>query len=502
MEGGILPRNLTQEQRMLAQLIRTLNDGFFASLILNSHDPSRQFPLPGLYMPGLDRDAMTAAESQMLSGIEQMVLTYQGATGAQFPIQRPLGPYAPQIRGSTGAWSTQGSDILTARYQTFNGKTVFTVETMSSATGELDIFFVANPYYSDPPVLVFTAGNGGNYTFLNIVSEPAYTSNPFILNDAYVTGQQNMPTNPALPLNDNPTCLVDKVNYVFPGSTTLKVETLNRNAWLSTSYQTRNNTNWIHRFTDNPGDIYVDDPSANLGLLDQPVSADGAISSFQGQQWGRPKRIDRTVSGDAARWQAHAYWVDAWAMGAPWVRCVARTQPGGAGGTGPVQFSVTLHSWIGLAPLTMSAAGACPKETLPYAMPTWSRALRTRGTVFTSAGTASLSYTLFNQGLSALPQALVPNSPLTTALATNPHAVGQAIVNNAGPSQSTNWVQRANDAVNTGHDVLTTAQNAKSLWDRASSWIKGAAKTAEHAVEHLPAVQLLEEAGPRIVEVL
>lgn len=467
-ENGVSTRNLNSHASSLRSLLMTVEDQLHGAILNNVYEPSRIFPLPSIYMPGTEGSSLFAAESTYGGSVLNPVL----ATPAVIDI-----PPVPTVvangidsRSQTYIMPTSGGDLLQNRYATFNGKSISTIELLTDANGELDVWFCHNPYYTDQPVVIFSPNDvvGGNYTNMTIHSRPPWTSDPFVFAKIMQAPQQGGGT----PINDLPTCFMDGYNYYYPGSSYLQVETLNKNAWLSTSYQTRTGGNTVHRFNDSINGLYNSlDPGAPLMLLDQPSQADGAISVYMGQQWGQGKGGYSSPDVNNIKWQVNQYFRECWGLGAPWIRCVVRSQSSGALAAGPVQFKITLLTWLGIAPQQQAVAGACPMETVPFPLPTWARVLRTRGITYSvnSVGEAVANMQLATTR--SLSSVVSGSTPLQRAIASAPVSTVAAI-GASSPDKPQSWLSRFGNWVANGHAALDVVNELGSLGRRVSNGLK------------------------------
>lgn len=395
-----------------------------AALIANTVEPTRHYPLPGIYVPGIVGAGLLQAEETAGAGNNMLAPTGNqgGITFSSQQTATPIAQFGGLVPVSSPSFSysyidEQGSDVAVSRYTTFRGSLTFTYQTVTNANGEADIFFLHDFQNLESPLMIFDAQPANkNATIVN-----GWTANPYPFAKQY----KNYNPQQAANVNDMPWQL-ETNNLYFTGNAVMQVETLNRNSWQSTSYQTRTGDNVADRFSNNIANLFqFADPTFNFGLLDTPCQADGAVSAYMGQQWymGRQYNPGSTATNQADT-KLQGTMRSVWNTGAPWIRCVVRTQSNGAPASGPIQFKITISNWVGIAPTDIGLASSCPLETLPLAMPTWTRAVRTRGCTFMAGQAQEAAYAMLSAPASIIP--MMDPTPMANFYRQAPNATALA----------------------------------------------------------------------------
>lgn len=150
---------------------------------------------------------------------------------------------------------------------------------------------------------------------------------------------------------------------------------------------------------------------------------------------------------DTAKFATSEIFRRCWASGGPFIRALVRTTNGTGGASGPVQFSISLLTWNATAPNAPEVASSMPFETVPVETPCWARALRTRGTVY-KGPVNNMADKLWTRQLEKIPASIIPSTPLTRAILSNPRKVIPAVVNQ--PIQEirskSNWMDAVKSA--------------------------------------------------------
>lgn len=436
-DGGSWDRNT----KAVKSLIVSGEDRFHAGLLGSLLDPSRPFPLPS---PG----------SSPFSSISQTYgLTFDMyGTGATPNNANPF--FSTEARGSTRPQYTSAGAML-GRYSRYSGRVVGTLETTTNASGQLEVWFFHDPTSLDFPVVAIVPSVTGNYLGMTRLQNYTWTSNPYPFEKLYENEN-----------GSNPGTRLEQLNTYYEGGSLLHVHTLNPNAYLSVSYQTRTGDNTYDRFIDTVPELWsTADPGSALYLSDTPETATGAISMYTGMTWHMGSAFAIADSEDGARFSTSEYFRRVWAYGGPFVRALVRTTNGSGGAAGPVQFSVNLLTWNATAPNSPGVASSMPLETVPVEMPTWARALRTRGMIY-KGPINNLADKLWSRQLEKIPQTIVPNTPMTRAIISNPSAVLPTVVQHP---------VLENHAKNNWIDTLRGVASIAA--PSVGSWIANAAKS-------------------------
>jgi hypothetical protein len=126
-----------------------------------------------------------------------------------------------------------------------------------------------------------------------------------------------------------------------------------------------------------------------------------------------------------------------------------------------VQFSISLLSWNATAPKHASTSASMPFETIPLSCPTWMRPLRTRGSVYN--GNDSVTTNIWKRQLRTIETSMIPTTPMTRALVSNPTVLPKVISHSTGDSSSSNkphhWYDTLSSIANTATSVLPWLMN-------------------------------------------
>lgn len=387
----------------IRSLITSIEDRYHSSLLSSVFDPSKPYPLPS---PGTY--AFSAYNGQMLGATIQAL----GNLTANVPAT-VNNWYNTESRGTTlPQYSSAGS--MVGRYTRFSGKAITTISTQTDATGNLEVWFCHDPFNLEYPVIVFVPSTTGDYTGMTRLASVPWTSDPFPLTKSY---QDESGSNPGLKIEER--------NLYFEGGSMLDVHTLNTNAFLQVSYQTRTGMNVTDRFVDTLPTLWTtSDPGQSLSMTDYPKRATGAISLYNGTVWSMGVSFAIAADENDAKFGYSEYFRRCWASGANWIRAKVQTTNNGAPTAGAVSFSVTFLSWNATAPSSPSLAGSMPNETVPVESPTWMRTLRTRGNIYKDDADMT---EIWRSQLDRIPTAVVPSTPLTRQLITAPAQTMQAI---------------------------------------------------------------------------
>lgn len=399
-DGGIW----NSETREISKMILSGEDKFHAGLLGSLLDPSRPFPLPS---PG---------SSPFSSFIQNQGLVSDAyGTGGAMQTVNPF--VNTEARGTTQPQFTSGGTML-GRYSRYSGRVVATLETVTDANGQLEVWFFHDPTSLVFPISIIVPSTSGTYTGMTRLVNYPWTSNPYPFNKTFTPEY-----------GDHPGTSLEQENMYFEGGALMHVHTINQNAYLSVSYQTRTGDNTYDRFVDSLPTLWTTpDPGQPLYLSDTPEQATGAISMYTGTTWHMGTTFNTLPDEDSARFATSEKFRRCWATGGPFIRAIVRTTNGTGGASGPVQFSVSLLTWNATAPNAPEVASAMPFETVPVECPSWARALRTRGLVYKGA-VNNMADKLWTRQLEKIPVSINPSTPLTRAVMTNPRKVIPAIVN-------------------------------------------------------------------------
>jgi hypothetical protein len=330
------------------------------------------------------------------------------------------------------------------------------LETVTDVNGQLEVWFYYDPTSLVHPISVIVPSTSGNYTGMTRLVNYTWTSNPYPFNKQYEPEA-----------GDHPACDIEQLNMYYVGGALLHVHTINQNAYLSVSYQTRTGDNTYDRFVDSLPNLWqTADPGAALFLSDTPEMATGAVSLYTGTTWhmGTNMHIPLATEDDAKFYQSECF-RRCWATGGPFIRALVRTTNGTGGASGPVQFSVSLLTWNATAPNAPDVASSMPFETVPVEMPTWGRALRTRGTVY-KGQVSNMADKLWSRQLEKIPATIMPNTPMTRAIVMNPRKVLPAVINQpvVESKAKSNWMETLKGAAlaaapSVGQWLLSQAKN-------------------------------------------
>lgn len=409
----------TQKTRAVNRLIVGAEDKFHASLLANLFDPSKPYPLPSPI-------AESFGSFPQNFGLNYAALgNTLGSTpvGNSFWNTEALGTTLPQYT-SAGA--------MLGRYTRFSGRGIATLETNTDSTGKLEVWFAHDPFNIEWPVIAFVPSTTGSFTGMNRLLSVPWTSNPYPFPKTYISES-----------GDNPGLDIEQENIYYEGGSLLHVHTLNKNAYLTVSYQTRTGNNTYDRFVDSLPNLWTtSDPGIPLTLQDTPEEADGCVSMYTGTTWSKGVNFTTALSEANAQFSYSEYFRRCWASGAPFIRALVRTTNAGGATTGSVQFSINLLNWVATAPSDPAVASAQPLETIPVPMPAWGRAMRTRGQIY--KGKQSPVDAIWTRQLSRIAANVIPNTPMTRALVSNPTQVAPSVLASAtqdnSPKSSKSWL--------------------------------------------------------------
>lgn len=419
-DGGIW----NEETRNVSKMILSGEDKFHAGLLGSLIDPSRPFPLPS---PG---------SSPFSSVIQNQGMTTD-AYGTSAPTSSSNPFVSSEARGTTIPQYTSAGTML-GRYSRYSGRVVATLETVTDSAGQLEVWFFHDPTSLQFPVSAIIPSTSGNYTGMTRLINLPWTSNPYPFNKTYVPE-----------LGSNPGTDLEQKNMYYEGGALMHVHTINQNAYLSVSYQTRTGDNTYDRFVDTLPTLWTTaDPGNALYLSDTPEMATGAISMYTGTTWHMGTNLHSAIPDeDTAKFATSEIFRRCWASGGPFIRALVRTTNGTGGASGPVQFSISLLTWNATAPNAPEVASSMPFETVPVETPCWARALRTRGTVY-KGPVNNMADKLWTRQLEKIPASIIPSTPLTRAILSNPRKVIPAVVNQ--PIQEirskSNWMDAVKSA--------------------------------------------------------
>jgi len=399
---GLSRAEASQDTIRLDALIVSSLDRFHVALLQSLFVPAQPFPLPGIHLYGIP-NALQFGDTASPNGVQW------GSPPTREGIFNPT----IEVRGSTINRAVGEGTVAVARYGRFSGKTATTVETTTDSNGMAEIWFFADPTDLVNPVRVIKVSNSmSNYTDLVVIQSLEWQANPYPYTKAYVPEA-----------GDNPCTETEYHNVYYTGAAALMVTTLNANAFLSTAYQVRNGDNVPDRFNDELGALWTTpEPAANLGMSDTPTTGQGALSLYTGASWHAGTRSVPSESGAALSFAVSGSFRRCWAMGAPFVRVIVRTQSNGIPAAGPVQFNVRFNCWAGTAPQDLSLAASQPFETVPFESPSWLRVVKTRGAVFPSAKMEIQYGEMVRSMAMRIPEGMVGATPLERSLISSPAA--------------------------------------------------------------------------------
>jgi len=439
------------QTRRLDDLVIGIEDKFHSSLLANVLDPSLPFPLPS---PQMDPYASVVGNS----GFNNYALG-NIASIVQNDFKNS------EVRGTTAPdYTAAGTGI--GRYSRFSGKSIGTLETITDPNGQLEVWFCHDPFNLEDPVICFVPSTSGNYTGMNRLQTMRWTSHPFPLWRNYV---QEDGSNPGLDIESN--------NLYYEGGSMLHVHTLNKNAYLTVSYQTRTGKNMQDRFVDSLPQLWTTtDPGAPLSLTDTPSEARGAISMYTGSVWSQGVRLHSAQDEGDAQFGYSETFRRCWASGAPWIRAVCRTTNAGVAATGSVQFSISLLTWNATAPRDPSLAASMPLETVPLPIPSWLRAMRTRGAIY-NGQKDNLFENIWNSQVERIQQSMIPSTPMTREIIRRPETLAHVVAKSTGDSpsssnKSTNWLETASNIVGKGLSFISFLSNLAKPVMRAAPMIE------------------------------
>ena len=204
---AIVARTLANEgsdwntaSKLVGKLILSGEDRFHASFIGSLLDPSKAYPLPS-------------------PGTNPFSTDYFGLVGGSYgtilnstPAAVDANPYwTTETRGTTSPQYTAAGPMV-GRYSRYSGRVVATLETVTDASGQLEIWFAHDSTSLDYPVIAFVPSVSGNYTGMTRISSYAWTSNPFPFNKAVFPE-----------VGDNPATDIDVKNMYYEGGSMLSV---------------------------------------------------------------------------------------------------------------------------------------------------------------------------------------------------------------------------------------------------------------------------------------
>lgn len=448
-DDGLERKKADTRALMMESLLTSSYDRFLMAVLHNLFEPSRPYPLPGIRRSGLPGPNMSEA---YMDGC--------ATSATDGPVN------VAEQRGTTVHFTNINEEsCLIGRYSRFSGRVNTQFSFTTNSSGEAEYWFVYDPTVLDFPLLVLdmTTLTVANYTSLIIKDYVGWTSNPFPIARTLVSE-----------IGSHPVEEFDRDNLYYVGAAAMEVSTLNANAWLSTSYQVRTGDNIVDRIYNHTnfygGSSYAD----NCGWNDLPVTGLGALSMYTGETWhyGSLKKAGLIDPDDEKFWASHCL-NRCWAMGAPFVRCVVRTQSNGAPAAGTVAFNVSLNVWAGTAPLKLEQAGGMPLETAPFPSPTWLRALKTRGSVSADAKMVKAYQEAARTVASSLPSLVTGTSNVERALASQPketltHA---AKMRPMEANSSSGWFGLADKVINYIPTVLAGINTAAALGSAILSFL-------------------------------
>jgi hypothetical protein len=425
----------------LGSLMMTAKDRYYMALLHNLFEPSRPYPLPGIKRSGLPGVDLSQAWAGGINTILQDTLLNTN-----------------EIRGSTVHYMNMNEEsCVIGRYARFSGRVTHSVEFQTNASGEAEYWFIHDPTCLNFPLLILdmTTKTAPNYTSLVVKDFTGWTSNPYPIAQAGFLEQ-----------GSNAVEQLESLNLYYEGAAALHVSTLNSNAWLSTSYQVRTGNNVVDSMYTRrdfyAGNTYAD----NCGWSDVPSKALGALSVYTGENWhaGTLKQTGLVDPDDEKFWASHCL-NRCWAMGAPFVRCVVRTQSNGAPAAGSVAFNISLNVWAATAPLSMQAAGGMPLETLPFFSPPWLRAIKTRGSLAENEQANKMYMEAARNVASALPSVVSGETLVERALVRQPKEVMTHAAKVHVPEQpaQSSWSDSFSSLVRSIPTIVQGIQTASAL---------------------------------------
>jgi hypothetical protein len=437
---GLALKAISPSAAARRNMILTMSDHFECALIQSLFYPQQPFPLPGIHISGIPN------------------ITAIGDIGPELPLSRPsgvspgpawtgIGRYI-EARGTTLNQTAGEGTCEVARYSRYSGKSIATVETSTDALGNAEVWFFHDPSDLVDPVKIIKPAVGGNYLGITSVQDLAWTSNPYVFPQQYVSEN-----------GDHPCTLVETNNLYYMGGCVLEVSTNNPNAFLSTSYQTRTGDNTPDRFQHDLPNLWAGvEPVAPLSLSDTVMACNGCISVYTGASWHvglAPANTNGWPSPDDHAYHLSSAFRRCWAMGAPWIRCVARTTSNGVPVPGAVQFNVTFNCWAATAPSLMVTAASQPFETVPLQSPSWLRTLKTRGCVYDRDTKKNAYSDMMREMVSRLRDNVTGETQVQRTFLANPKAAVKTILASPQaerPSKTTSWVDNVGHFLEQGVD--------------------------------------------------
>lgn len=476
-----------QDTTALRNYIRTHEDQFHASLMAHMLDNSIVYPLPSLHSPSGIAEALSA----VFFGNYQYgsVTPGTGQFNAEFTSALP----------NTAMQCANPS----ARYSIFHGtvQSEFVVNTDTNGNSELWITFDPNDPNFPVKILDMTAptvplAHTSTFTI-------PWTDNPFVLTQSWITGptldeklQNNNntrgpPPPQSKPLGEQgyyrihdpevgtyPTPAIiqdtDTTNLYWNGGASMELSHTNIDAYTTTAFRVRKMSNYTHRFFDRLDNIYN---NTALGFREPYATAAAATSFHSGSQWVTSSRATAGVAPGTVANQALFVvkgFDNCWQQGCPMIQVKSSTvNPNIA-----VKFSVTCKVWKAVAPYGLGVAGAMPRETVPFDLPSWFSLCRMSGGV---GKTMNAAKSAMNDRVSYAVPYMTSGSPLQRAVAVSkaPASAIAPLLKHPAVAAHNSWATEALEGVGGLSVAREFTKRAGPLFTRILAGLRTAAPVAE-----------------------
>jgi hypothetical protein len=290
--------------------------------------------------------------------------------------------------------------------------------------------------------------------------------------------------------------LVDTYNLYYNGGCVMQVDHINRDADTSVSMRARNYADVTHRFFDSLDTLYTD---TNLGFQVPFSPTTSATAVHSGSTWQTAYTPDPALIGTGAQQKCYVAkaFQHAWQSGFPFVQLKCKTTAANIA----VDFSVSLHNWIGVAPFLLKTAGAMPLETVPFSLPSWWRIMRSASVL--KGGDAATSR-MFTDSVASLQREVTSTTPLMRAVATSPQPAKDILKLAQAPAvamHNPSLLQRLSGGLN---EVKGFAKAIGGVYREVSPWLAKAMRSVSTVPRQLApyvgaTIEAIEDAAPLMI---
>lgn len=355
------------------------------NLVMHLLDRCFQYPLPNIQFTGVN-EYLRQRFNQAIPVTGGLGMgAYDHPHGVSMVSAKTLGSVlnGPFINNST----------MSGRYNVFNGSLRDDIVLTIAANSTSKYVFVLDPYCEDQPVKVFGTASGGvpGVTFGKVLE---WTADPYAYCGAYqstdppvapedgvsVISSASSAARPALTssqvkkYNANTTlgsswsaCRISDDSLVFPGGFKVMLEAVTQTAYTATAFRVRGMNNTIHNLeglftTYNEATADYSD----FGIQEPFKQTKSVHCVYSGQMWGYA--VQTALLPVNVGFDYPAVMARAMLNNFPIIEILV-TNSGPAASS--VALNTTVYGWAGVAPLSITQAGACSLETVPCVLPAW-----------------------------------------------------------------------------------------------------------------------------------